>query len=112
MDPRLKRGELGPELKLTDGMVQPADKTKFLGVIIDNKLTFKQHADYALRKGTTWLQQFRRLARPKTGLNSQHVLTLYKQMLLPAMLYAASVWIVPQRTIEGRARLYGSIGII
>ena len=35
-----------------------------------------------------------------------------QQMLLPAMLYAASIWITPQRRIEGRKRLYGSVGII
>ena len=33
-------------------------------------------------------------------------------MLLPAMLYAASVWITPQRRIEGRKHLHGSVGII
>lgn len=33
-------------------------------------------------------------------------------MLLPGMLYAASVWIKPQRTIPGQKKTYGSVGII
>ncbi|TFY52367.1 hypothetical protein EVJ58_g10059 [Rhodofomes roseus] len=111
-DPRLKGADMGPELELRDGKVTPTDVVKFLGVNVDNKLTFKQHTEYALRKGTTWLQQFNRLARPKNGLVARNVLTLYKQMLLPAMLYAASVWITPQREIEGRKQTYGSVGKI
>lgn len=33
-------------------------------------------------------------------------------MLLPAMLYAASVWIIPQCTIPGWKNMYGSVGLI
>ena len=111
-DPRLRGNDLGPDLDLPGGTVHPSSCTKFLGVLVDSKLNFKQHADYALAKGTTWLQQFGRLARPKNGLRAKHVLTLYKQMLLPAMLYAASVWLVPQRKLPDRTRTYGSVGLI
>ncbi|EPS96569.1 hypothetical protein FOMPIDRAFT_12670, partial [Fomitopsis schrenkii] len=92
--------------------VKPSACTKFLGVLVDNKLKFKPHVEYALAKGTKWIQQFGQLARPKNGLKARHILTLYKQMLLPAMLYAASVWIIPQRKIAGRVRTYSSVGII
>ena len=111
-DPRLKADDPGPELALPAGVVKPSTCAKFLGVLVDNKLKFKQHVDYALAKGTKWIQQFGRLARPKNGLKAKHVLTLYKQMLLPAMLYAASIWIVPQRKLAGRTRTYGSVGTI
>lgn len=57
-DPRLAANELGPELALPAGTVKPSACTKFLGVLVDNKLRFKQHAEYALAKGTKWLQQF------------------------------------------------------
>ena len=111
-DPKLKGDDLGPNLDLNAGSISPSQTTKFLGVLLDNKLRFKGHAEYTLAKGTKWLQQFPRLARPKHGLKARHVRSLYQQMLLPAMLYAASVWITPQRRIAGRKRLYGSIGII
>ena len=111
-DPRLLADDLGPTLDLTAGSVSPSRTAKFLGVLLDNKLKFKAHTEYALAKGTKWLQQFARLARPKHGLRAKHVSALYHQMLLPAMLYAASVWITPQRRIPGRKRLHGSVGII
>lgn len=38
---------------------------------MDNKLTFKQHTEYALTKGTKWLQQFGHMARPKNGLKAK-----------------------------------------
>ena len=111
-DPRLLHNDLGPDLDLPGGIVHPSASTKFLGVIVDGKLKFKQHAEYALAKGTKWLQQFGRLARPKNGIRAKHVLTLYKQMLIPAMLYAASVWITPQRKVATRKNTYGSVGLI
>ena len=92
--------------------MKPSAEAKFLGVWIDRKLRFRRQAEYALRKGTAWCLQFGRLARPKKGIKMRHVRTLYEQMLLPGMLYAASVWIVPQRTIPGRRNTYGSVGLI
>lgn len=57
-DPRLHNGDLGPDLDLPGGTVQPSSHTKFLGVILNGKLKFRQHTEYALAKGTMWLQQF------------------------------------------------------
>lgn len=111
-DPRLHVDDLGPPLDLTAGSVSPSRTTKFLGVLLDNKLKFKAHVEYALAKGTKWIQQFACLARPKHGLKAKHVSTLYHQMLLPVMLYAASVWITPQRRIPGRKHPHGSVGTI
>ena len=111
-DPKLRTSDLGPDLDLNAGTVTPSCTTKFLGVLLDHKLKFKDHADYALAKGMKWLQQFARLSRPKHSLKARHVRSLYQQMLLPAMLYASSVWITPQRKIEGRKRTYGSVGVI
>ena len=92
--------------------MEASAEAKFLGIWIDRKLRFRRQVEYALRKGTAWYLQFGRLARPKRGIRMRHVRTLYEQMLLPGMLYAASVWIVPQRTIPGRRNTYGSVGII
>ena len=111
-DPQLQADDLGPTLDLNTGSVQPSCTAKFLGVLMDNRLKFKAHAEYALAKGTKWIQQFTHLACPKCGLKAKHVSTLYHQMLLPAMLYNTSVWITPQRHITRRKHLQGSVGII
>lgn len=72
---KLPADDLGPEITLPAGTVQPTASMKFLGIILDNKLRFKQQAEYALVKGTKWIQQFGRLVRPKHGLKARHVLT-------------------------------------
>lgn len=111
--PQLQRAdELGPPLELSNGEVQPSEATKFLGIWVNRKLSFKQPAEFALKKGTNWIMQFGRLARPKHGLSAKNVQSLYKKVLLPGMLYVASVWIKPQQRIEGWKQVYGSIGII
>lgn len=107
-----KANELGPPLELSDRVVQPLEAAKFLGIWIDRKLSFKQQAEFALKKGTNWLLQFGRLARPKHSLSAKNIKSLYKQVLLPGMLYAASIWIKPQQKVDGRKQMYGSVGII
>ena len=42
-DPKLRAGNLGPELVLRAGTVAPSRMTKFLGVLLDHKLKFKDH---------------------------------------------------------------------
>ena len=65
--------DLGPTLNLRSGTVPPSAEAKFLGVWIDRKLRFQRQAEHAIRKGTAWLMQFGRLARPKKGITMRHV---------------------------------------
>jgi len=34
---------------------------KFLGMMVNKELHWKEHVDYALEKGTKWVTQYRRL---------------------------------------------------
>src|ERR1700678_2492786 len=42
--------------------VKTSTSHKFLGVILDNELRFKQRADYALAKGAEWETRIRSIA--------------------------------------------------
>ena len=42
---------------------------KFLGVILDEELRFKEHAAYALGKGTKWMGQVKRLSKMARGMD-------------------------------------------
>ena len=55
--------------------ISPAVKTKFLGVIIDNKLNFNSHIDFLVSKCNSRLYLMRKL---KTlGLDSKGLKTFY-----------------------------------
>lgn len=60
---------------------------KYLGIIIDDKLRFREHASYALAKGTQWLQQICHLSRPAHEMPHKYIRKLYISVCLPRMLY-------------------------
>jgi hypothetical protein len=68
---------------------------KFLGVLLDDELRFKEHAAYALAKGTKWAGQIKRMSKMSRGMHGQHARALYYAVALPSMLYAADVWCTP-----------------
>ncbi|OBZ69518.1 hypothetical protein A0H81_10498 [Grifola frondosa] len=107
-----KLKDLGPTLKLNDSSVQPSQHHKFLGMLLDHKLRFHEHVAYALAKGTTWVAQFRRLAKSRYGLTFGLVKRLYLAVAVPSMLYAADVFLTPVRMLPGGKRLHGSVGAI
>jgi len=74
---------------------------KFLGVLLDDELRFKEHAAYALGKGTKWVGQVKRLSKMAKGMHGQHMRTLYQAVALPSMLYAADIWCTPPMKIGG-----------
>ena len=58
----------GPFKITVDGKkVKSVNKYKYLGVIIDSELRFKQHAVYAIEKGTKAVNQIRRLTKNAGG---------------------------------------------
>lgn len=79
-----------------------------MGVLIDQELRFKEHGALALAKGTAWVMQFRRLAKPAGGIPAQYVRRLYYGIAVPRMLYAADVWCPPhKRTDRNKTSLLG-----
>ncbi|KAG2737855.1 hypothetical protein P692DRAFT_201666277, partial [Suillus brevipes Sb2] len=65
---------------------------KFLGVIIDDELRFKEHAAYALAKGTKYIMTCQRMIRTTKGMKGRWMRKLYKGVVIPKMLYAADIW--------------------
>lgn len=70
----------------------PTPSHKFLGVIIDHELRFKEHATYALAKGTKYVLACGRMARPTKGIRGRLMRKLYEGVVVPKMLYAVDVW--------------------
>ena len=84
-----------PTLHLPQRTIQPADSTKYLGVLIDRNLNWKAQQAYAMEKGAKWTAQIRRLTRPTWGITPKYAKRLYISVALPRILYAVDVWCTP-----------------
>jgi ribonuclease HI len=84
-----------PPIKIGQHVVKPTTTHKFLGMIIDQELRFKEHANYALKKGEAYISQYRRLTRPTKGVTAKHMRTYYLTVAVPRLLYAADVFLIP-----------------
>ncbi|OCH84477.1 hypothetical protein OBBRIDRAFT_741574, partial [Obba rivulosa] len=104
--------DLGPPLKLQQSTVSPTEAHKFLGILVDRALRFREHVAYSLAKGTKWVAQFKRVMRPCFGLSYRLSKRLYFSIAVPSFLYAVDVFITPVQALEGRKRLYGSVGAV
>ncbi|CDO74895.1 hypothetical protein BN946_scf184988.g2 [Trametes cinnabarina] len=106
-----KRIGLGPPLTLSDGtVVHPSDHHRFLGVLMDQGLRFKQHVASVYAKGSRLVAQVRRLATARNGLALPIVRRLYLAVVIPSLMYAADTFLTPVRTLPGHTRAHGTVG--
>ncbi|CDO73955.1 hypothetical protein BN946_scf185043.g2 [Trametes cinnabarina] len=105
-----KRIGLGPPLTLSDGtVVRPSDHHRFLGVLMDQGLRFKQHVAL-VREGSCLVTQIRRLATVRNGLTLPIVRRLYLAVVVPSLMYAADTFLTPVRKLPGHSRAHGTVG--
>jgi hypothetical protein len=76
----------GQELKIEKSM-------KYLGIIIDSKLIWKEYINSVCSKSTEILMKLLRFSKSKFGLNSRALDIIYKGAILPIIGYGCSVWI-------------------
>ena len=86
----------GPVLHLSDGTsISPTDHHRFLGVLIDYQLKFKEHIAMILAKGMRLVGLLRRLARTQYGVKISLLRRLYLAVVVPSVLYAADTFLTP-----------------
>jgi hypothetical protein len=73
--------------------LEQVQKIKYLGIIIDSKLNFREHIMYISRKCTKLIHALSKFAKPNWGLSHEALFTVYKGDILPLLLYGAPVWI-------------------
>ncbi|KAF8811141.1 hypothetical protein BYT27DRAFT_7071727, partial [Phlegmacium glaucopus] len=84
--------------------IKSAETARFLGVIVDNKLSWKAQGAAALTKGQDWLIQFRRLIYKSHGISATMLRRLYLAIAVPRMLYTADIFLTPQCKVATSAR--------
>ena len=70
--------------------LSPSEHTKFLGVVVDNKLTFSNHVDYIISKCSQRLYLMRLLKR--MGMDSEGLKTFYVANIKSVITYACPAW--------------------
>ena len=100
-------------LFLQGAKIPAVEVHKFLGVLIDQELRLKEHLNYTLCKGTKWVMQCGRLAKPTKGISAKYMRRFYLSVAVPRMLYATELFLTPQsRKSQGTKGFINKLGRI
>ena len=77
------------DISLNGQSIKHTDTFKYLGVVLDDTLSFNDHVDYVRTKVSKILGMFSRI-RPSLTLEAAN--RLYKAMVLPVLDYCDAVW--------------------
>lgn len=80
------------KIRLGTETLSPQDHIKWLGVLLDPKLSFKLHGQAAQKKGTLALLKLRSLARSGWGLSTNLFLRLVSSLVHSRTDYASLIW--------------------
>ena len=79
-------------LSIQDHPIPQVETTKFLGVILDTRLTWAAHIDATEAKALKSLSIMRKLAGTKWGANSKILKQVYAGLVRPITEYASTTW--------------------
>ncbi|KAK1492719.1 zinc knuckle, partial [Colletotrichum abscissum] len=74
------------------GEVKPKATCKYLGLIMDSALKWKQHIDETERKVTNTITALSSLGSSTWGVMTREMRTIYRGVAIPQMMYACSLW--------------------
>jgi hypothetical protein len=81
-------------LRIGNTLINRVNTYKYLGVIVDPKLTFESNAAYAANKARRTIMGLRRKASRHWGQETETAIrTIYMGAILPILSYASRVWI-------------------
>ena len=104
--------KLRPPLVLPDVTIEPSQNARYLGIILDQNLTWAPQLAQVIGKGSKWSAQIRRLTRPTWGLTPKCAKKLYTGVALPRILYGIDVWCTPLHGRHARGNRKGSVKAI
>ena len=79
-------------LRLNGGEAHISDQLKYLGVVIDKRLSWKEHITYLDSKLTTMIDRVRRFSWMQADLEWRFKRKLYFNVFLPTITYASAAW--------------------
>jgi Reverse transcriptase (RNA-dependent DNA polymerase) len=111
----IRRKQPAPRYSITirGKTIKPSRSTKFLGIIIEQSLSWMEQTAAALAKGTDWAIQCRRIAKPTQGVPLRYALRLYLTVGIRKMLYGVDIWGAPRprrANAEDKRKCGGQMG--
>jgi ribonuclease HI len=94
-EPRRRQPAPRLSIKVGERVVKPSCTAKYLGVHLEQSLSWGTQTASALEKGTKWALACKRIAKPMMGIPARYAKRLYLAVGIPKMLYAADVWSAP-----------------
>lgn len=79
-------------MKIDKKVIKFTETVKYLGLIIDKKLTFKQHIKDKIEKATNNLSYLRRLSASNYGLTPVLSNLMYTSVIEPSLLYCSTIF--------------------
>jgi len=89
MSRRKRKEEKKVEIYLNNKILEQVNKIKYLGIIFDNKMTFRKHVNYVEEKCTKLIFFLSKSAKTTWGLRHAALKTIYAGGVLPLILYGA-----------------------
>lgn len=87
-----RKKKLSWKLKVGDNEIRTADHIKYLGVIIDRRLSWKQHIEHIDQKISVMTERVRRFSWMRSELEWKFKRMLYFNVFLPTLTYASTIW--------------------
>jgi len=81
-----------PILKINNRNIIYTNETRYLGLIIDDKLNFIPHVKHLRNKVTNFIMSIKRIVREKWGIKRHIIEVLYDAVALPIITYGAVGW--------------------
>lgn len=72
--------------------VQEVSYSKYLGVILDNKLNYNQHLAYLITKSNSIIGALNLVLGKPSTLSIEHKIHIYKSVVLPGLTYGCEIW--------------------
>jgi len=79
-------------ININNVKVTPSTEAKFVGFELDPKLSWKRHLEEKCRDTQRIIHFLKYCLRKTWGINSNTLLTLYKSIVIPKLLYGCSIW--------------------
>jgi ribonuclease HI len=89
--------------------IDPSPFAKYLGVLVDQELRWKEQETRAAKTAMKWTLATRRLAKVNKGVSPSLMRRLYLSICIPKMLYAADVWMLLPSRSANTGRYTGSV---
>ncbi|XP_023210515.1 uncharacterized protein LOC111613400 [Centruroides sculpturatus] len=97
-----------PHLKMNNNTIKVEKTLKYLGVILDFRLSWDKHVEYISNRTGFILQAFAQVARRDWGLSADAMSIIYDSIYIPIITYACGTWGWATHKIHTKRKLVSS----